>query len=128
MPAKLTQLFLRHGKHILTIDNHLALGWLNQPVDVPDQGRFAGTGQPHHHLDLLFRDINVDVPEAKNMTVIIQQTLFCGTIAHMLHRRLRVVAKDLVEIADFDFDFSHGRPPDGAPAGAAHIPEKHGQR
>ena len=47
----------------------------------------------------------------------------------MAHRRARVVSEHLVQVVDSDLDVvSHGRPPDGAPAGGDHIPVTRGQK
>ena len=94
-----------------------------------DQGRFARTGQTHNDLNALFRNIDIDIAQAKHMTVFVKKLLLRCPVADMLHRRFRVFAKHLVEVADLDLDvISHDQSPDGAPAGGAHIPVIRGQK
>ena len=119
---ELAQFICRHGQHILAIHNHFPLGRLDEPVDMANESRLAGTGQPHDHLNALFRDIDVDIAQAKHMPVFVQKVLFARPVADMRHGRGRIAAKHLVEITDLDLDVvSHGLPPHDAPAAAVHI-------
>ncbi|MNV97205.1 hypothetical protein D3C71_1922980 [compost metagenome] len=62
-----------HAANVLAVVENLTGSRVDQPVDVADQRRLAGTGKPHDHGDLAARHGDVDVVEAKHMVVFVVQ-------------------------------------------------------
>ena len=103
--AQLAQALLVIVEDVLAIHQHLARGRVDQPVEMPDQGRFPRPRQPHDHRGLARRNVHVDVAQAQHMAVFLHQLGLAHAVQHHGQHRLRVAAEDLVKIADRDFRF-----------------------
>ena len=75
VPAEIAQVVRRHCQHIHAVDNDLALGRLDQPVDMTDQGGFSRSGQAHDHLYPALGNVDIDVTKTQDMAVLVQQLL-----------------------------------------------------
>jgi len=98
------------GQHVLAIEQDLARGRLDQPVEVADERRFARARQPHDDRDLAVLHVDIDVLQAQHVAVVFPEVRLAHAVAHMLQRALRVRPEDLVKIADRNLDvFFHAR-------------------
>ena len=89
-------------QHVLAVDPHLALGRVDQPVDMADHRGLARSTEPHDDLDRTRRYVEADVPEAQYVAVGFQKLLFAHAFMHERHHRRRVFAEDLVKAVDLD--------------------------
>jgi hypothetical protein len=97
------------------MDQHLSGGRLDEPVDVPDEGGFAGPRQPHDDLDAARRHRDVDVLQGEDMVVLAEQLGLAEPLLHQIDGFHPIAAEDLVQIPDLDAVFgpamlNHGRP------------------
>ena len=66
-------------QHILAVHQDASVGRLDQPVDVPDQGRLARAGQAHDDEDLAFPDVEADIADADGVAGLLEQFLLAGS-------------------------------------------------
>ncbi|MNO69815.1 hypothetical protein D3C76_606760 [compost metagenome] len=88
---------------IRAIDQNLAGGGLDQPVDVADEGRLARAGQPHDAEDLAFPDAEVGIGHPNDTSVLIEDFLLAQPFGldggeSLIGPR----AKNLPDVATFD--------------------------
>ena len=75
MPSEFPQLNFVHLHHIFSTDPNFSSGWFNQSIDVANQRGFTGSREAHHHLQTALGNFKVDVREAQDMLVFLQQFL-----------------------------------------------------
>jgi hypothetical protein len=83
---------------ILAVEEDLAGGRFDQPVEVADQRRFARSRQAHDDGDVARLHVDVDVVEAQHMAVFLEQFALPMPFLERGHDMLRIGAEDLVEM------------------------------
>ena len=119
-PAQITQLVWSHRHHVIAINPDFARSGFDQAVQVADQRGFARPGQAHDDLKLVCGNIQRNVIQAQHMPGLVQQFVLAHAAMYLFQRRLRIVAENLVQVADGNLGVvSHARPPDRI-AGVCH--------
>src|SRR5262249_12481682 len=118
--AELPQFLLRHFENVAAVDDDRAGRRLDQPVDVPNERRLAGSGQPHDDLYLAGRHGDIDIVQPKNMSMHLPEFGLWQPVPDSVDILLRGSTKYLVEIAYLDRGVAsiHEPCPDASQAGA----------
>ena len=104
LAAHPAQFALRDGGDVLAIDQHLAAGRLDQPVEETHQSGLARTGEAHHHEDLPFVDGQIDILDPQGLSGLFQDTGAIMPFRQQFERFIRLIAEDFVEGFDLEFD------------------------
>jgi hypothetical protein len=96
------QRFCIELKDVLAFEQDLARGRLDQPVEVPNQRRFAGPGKTHHDEARAGLDGERDVPHADGVARLRKQRLLGCAGAHPFQRAMRRRPEDLGDVAQDD--------------------------
>ena len=89
-------------EHVLPVDAHIAFRRVDEAVDVTHQRGLARAAEPHDDLDAARGHLQIDVAQAEDMAVGLQQVLLADALVHERHHRRRVGAEHLVEASDMD--------------------------
>ncbi len=105
--AQLDQLFVAHADDVLVIDQHLAGGRLDQPVQHAHHGRLARSRQAHDDEDLALDDVEAGVLHADRRAGLLEDLLLVETLLDQLHGLLRLGSEDLVEVLNANLNLCH---------------------
>ncbi|MNY21296.1 hypothetical protein D3C86_1548300 [compost metagenome] len=97
-----------HAANVLAVVENLTCGRVDQPVDVADQRRLAGTGKPHDHHHAAGRHRDVDVLQAEHVAVFFVEFRLAQAPLDRIDIVAAVGAEDLVEVLHLDRVTSHG--------------------
>ena len=90
---------------VFTVDEDFARSRINQAVNVPDQRRFAGAGQPHDDEDLPVADLEAGVLHTDSGRRLLEDRIFVAPLVKQLPGPLGMGPENFVEL--FDADLFH---------------------
>ncbi len=93
----LTQLAVRNGGDVLTVDQHLTTGRLDKTVEETHQGRFARTGQAHYHKDFSLVDGEIHPMHTQGLTRLFQNAGAVVPFLQQFEDFLRLFSEDFIE-------------------------------
>src|SRR5690606_31310881 len=94
------------GEDVLVVDQQLAGGRLEQPVDAAHERRLAGAGQAHDHEDLALADLERDVGDRHHAAGFLEDLILVGARREALQGALGRLPKDLGQMSHANFGFS----------------------
>ncbi|MNF57476.1 hypothetical protein D3C84_390060 [compost metagenome] len=100
----LAQFALRDGGYVLAVDQHLAAGRLDQPIEETHQGGFARAGEAHHHEDLPLLDGQIDILDPQGLPGLLQYAGAVVPFRQQFERFFRMFSEDFIERFHFEFD------------------------